>query len=337
MAEFKTMPKMSTDESSVILRSGSGSSRSGGATKMSSAKNTTGYQEFKKGGYVQKKADGGAMGALSDKATAKMAVSKAMKGQPQGPRPMPSKKPLTASTAFGKAAGMGMKKGGSWEGSAKDEAQDKKLAKKHGMSMEKWESSSMDKKHDTQKSMKGLKSGGVTSGLKNDSKACYKDGGSIGAASKIYSSGVSSMPHGTAPAPTKATLSGNDADYAKTKHNTSSLATRSGSSLKDYGATGNVPKTRAAGYKSGGVVPKIKTGGTVPKFAFGGPSDQPSMQVKACEGGSMGKKQYADGGKVSKDVTMGAEKIPQGKKPPSAPVRINMLSGTFKKGGSVGK
>jgi hypothetical protein len=56
-----------------------------------------------------------------------------------------------------------------WEGSKKDEAQDKKLAKKHGMSMSKWEKSSMDKKHDKQQSMKGLKSGGMS---------CYAKGGS---------------------------------------------------------------------------------------------------------------------------------------------------------------
>ena len=56
------------------------------------------------------------------------------------------------------------KKGGAakFEGSAKDEAQDKKLAKKHGMSMKAWESSKMDDKHDKQESMKGLKSGGRT-------------------------------------------------------------------------------------------------------------------------------------------------------------------------------
>ena len=53
-----------------------------------------------------------------------------------------------------------MKKGGMFEGSAKDMAQDKKLAKKHGMSMKAWEKSSMDEKHDRQKSMKGLKRGG---------------------------------------------------------------------------------------------------------------------------------------------------------------------------------
>ena len=50
-----------------------------------------------------------------------------------------------------------------WEGSAKDVAQDTKLAKKHKMSMKDWEASSMDVKHDKQKSTKGLKKGGVTS------------------------------------------------------------------------------------------------------------------------------------------------------------------------------
>ena len=53
------------------------------------------------------------------------------------------------------------KKGGmAFEGSAKDEMQDKKLSKKYGMSMKAWEGSKMDAKHDRQKSMKGLKRGG---------------------------------------------------------------------------------------------------------------------------------------------------------------------------------
>jgi len=51
-----------------------------------------------------------------------------------------------------------------FEGFAEDIREDKKLAKKHKMSFKDWEKSSMDKKHDKQKSMKGLKRGGVTTG-----------------------------------------------------------------------------------------------------------------------------------------------------------------------------
>ena len=52
-------------------------------------------------------------------------------------------------------------------GSKKDEAQDKKLAKKYKMSMSQWEKSSKDAKHDRQQSMKGLKAGGkVRSGVR---------------------------------------------------------------------------------------------------------------------------------------------------------------------------
>lgn len=49
-----------------------------------------------------------------------------------------------------------------FEGSAKDEAQDKKLAAKRKMTMAEWEASKADEKHDSQKSVKGLKAGGRT-------------------------------------------------------------------------------------------------------------------------------------------------------------------------------
>jgi len=56
----------------------------------------------------------------------------------------------------------GQKRGGKvkFEGSAKDQAQDKKLAAKRGMTMKQWEASKADDKHDSQQSMKGLKKGG---------------------------------------------------------------------------------------------------------------------------------------------------------------------------------
>lgn len=64
-------------------------------------------------------------------------------------------------------SGNGMKKGGKvpekeFEGSKMDMKQDKKLASKYGMSMKDYEKSAVDKKHDAQQSMKGLKKGGMT-------------------------------------------------------------------------------------------------------------------------------------------------------------------------------
>jgi hypothetical protein len=55
----------------------------------------------------------------------------------------------------------GRAKGGStFEGSPRDEREDKKLEKKYHMSHKEWEASDLDKKHDKQESMKGLKKGG---------------------------------------------------------------------------------------------------------------------------------------------------------------------------------
>lgn len=76
--------------------------------------------------------------------------------------------------------GLGKKDGG-WEGSAKDEAQDKKLAKKYGMSMKAWEKSKADEKHDEQKSMKGIKHGGDCTCAKcsGGARMARKDGGKV--------------------------------------------------------------------------------------------------------------------------------------------------------------
>ena len=85
-----------------------------------------------------------------------------------------------------------------FEGSAKDMAQDKKLAKKHGMSMKDWEASAMDKKHDKQQSMAGLKKGGkIGGGIERKGST---DGAKIkmcgGGMSKKYASGGGVRGHG---------------------------------------------------------------------------------------------------------------------------------------------
>jgi hypothetical protein len=75
-----------------------------------------------------------------------------------------------------------LKKGGAakFEGSAKDVKEDKKLAKKHHMSMKDWEKSEMDEKHDEQQSTEGLRKGGRTR---------RADGGALGG-KKAKSGGV---------------------------------------------------------------------------------------------------------------------------------------------------
>jgi len=86
-----------------------------------------------------------------------------------------------------------------------------------------------------------------------------------------------------------------------------------------------------AGYAKGGV---IKTGGVKNGngggFATGGVTKSNGGGYSM--GGKASKKAYATGGTVNsgKPVAM-----PQGRKPPSNPVAINQLAGTFKRGGSV--
>jgi len=67
-----------------------------------------------------------------------------------------------------------------FEGSAKDQMQDKKLAAKRGVSMKEWEASKADDKHDKQQSMKGLKAGGKAEEAHEKGCMCKACGGSAG-------------------------------------------------------------------------------------------------------------------------------------------------------------
>lgn len=112
------------------------------------ATNAGGYAPQKRGGRT-KKMNGGPMGGMD-------------------PR-LNTVDPKEAIRGAGGFYTPGMKKGGKvshaeWEHSKKDLEQDKKLAKKHGMSLEQWEKSAADKKHDKQQSAKGLKRGGRADG-----------------------------------------------------------------------------------------------------------------------------------------------------------------------------
>ena len=307
MGEFKCMPKMSSSENS-LANAGSGSSRSvNGKVKMVTASNSSkGVQKFKDGGKV-KKADGGAMGALADAATSRMAMKGLAKKKPQpmGGRPMagaatsiggqPSRgQPFSPAPAPTGMATPAMKKGGRAEGGKADMAQDKKMVKK------------AFKQHDAQKH----------EGKATDLKLCsggspkkFKGGGSISGASKVHSAGVSAMPMGSEPAATKASLNTGEEGFSKTRHKTTPGVTSSG--LTNYGSgTKGVDKTRTGAY------------------AFGGPvGNDPEIVAGKAKGGKV--KKYANGGTVAGKPLLGAKKMEEGKRAPSAPVRIDRLAGTF--------
>ena len=89
--------------------------------------------------------------------------------------------------AYGRTANRsntGLMNIGMWEGSKKDVAQDTKLAKKQGMTKAEWETSGLDEKHDTQKSMKGLRGGGIATrgmgvALAEGGSVCKAGGGMV--------------------------------------------------------------------------------------------------------------------------------------------------------------
>ena len=100
------------------------------------------------GGRVEKK-DGAPQPM---KKAGKVATKADMKVEGKKSRPNLGK---VARKAGGKVSAM------EWEHSKEDLAQDKKLAKKHGMSLEQWEKSKLDEKHDKQQSPEGLRHGGL--------------------------------------------------------------------------------------------------------------------------------------------------------------------------------
>ena len=101
-------------------------------------------------------------------------------------------------------------------------------------------------------------------------------------------------------------------------------------------ATGGVAKSNAGGYKRGGKIKGMMGGGMAGDGMMGGGMMDDGMMNNsmsaAYKKGGATKKAYAAGGTVNSGRPVA---MPQGNKRPSPPVRIDQLSGTFKRGGTV--
>jgi hypothetical protein len=267
--------------------------------------------KLKKGGSVKKMADGGMpMGAMTGPARGGMGTS-ASPGMPALAARRRAMKAMGAaqSAPVGRAATMmGMKEGGK-----SDTAQDKAMIKK------------AFKQHDTQEHKGGK---GTMLKLKKGGK--YASGGAIPSESIFGSPAttiVDTAKPDTAPATGKGVRLGNAGGFKKggmmkcatggaivSETTSGSYDTTQMHSAKPDNApakSGEVKKGNAGGFATGGVA-KANNGG----YRKGGAA-----------------KKFAEGGRVQNDG--GPEQMKQGRKPMPQPVAIDMLAGTYKKGGRV--
>ena len=267
--------------------------------------------KLKKGGHVSMKGKG-ENGHKSMPHMMNGGITPAMSGGMPGrgdmaPAARPARPPLAARRRamavppMASPAPAVMKEGG--ESKAEHKAEMKAI-KGVGKELKAHESKPASKAH------KGLKTGGVVMG-----QGGFKKGGAISKSGII---------------PESASARGAEG-YKNTKmHSDEKLD-------KVPAKTGDIKLNKVAGYKDGGSVMKYAENnvvGTPP-----GKSGTKTGGVKLgndggyCEGGAS--KKYARGGAVND--TGNVNKMPQGRKKPSAPVSITALSGTFKKGGKVKK
>jgi len=351
MGQFKPMVKMETTEPSVILKLAKG-----GHVAMKS--------KGEEGHKPTKKMDGGAMAAL--------AGTPALVGRPALNAPVaapgrPSmndrrKAMMMAQMMKQRQAAQAMpapvmKKGGKAEGGKMDESQDKAMLKK------------AFKQHDTQEHKGGkgtklaLKTGGVAmgaagyasgGGVKMGNGGGFKKGGKVnrkanGGAMSYVDGNVAGTPPGKTNTTTGGVKKGNAGGYkkggsAKKFADGGGLMGVLGAPSKTSGFSGDF----GGGGDAGAGLGQVNLGaGTIGKAlstaaqAIGGGgggganlSPPPNVPGGPMKKGGSAKKAYATGGSVNSGRPVA---MPEGRKKPSAPVSINQLSGTFKKGGSVKK
>lgn len=366
MGQFKPMVKMMTDEPSVILKlkkGGKVASKAAGQSEgfKSMAHNTTkmfdGVEDgsapkkpsmaerrkamnpnlYAKGGKVAHKQMGGAMPVVQNPAGSNAVGVRPM--QAMGRQALAGMAPAAraARAAQVRRALTGMKNGGSAAECAK-----------------------LEKELEHHKSMSAEKAHGKASGGKIDSaetKTTLKNSVKPYAKTKMSTAkkDMSSAPTGEVKEGKPGgyamggSIMGNEGPYENTKMNTAGKG-------KTGGTTGGVKMANAGGYKHGGKAMKYASGGTIDSkmtrttveggnwenrpanTSKPGKTNTTTGEVKKANGGGYAKggaakKAYATGGNVVDDGK--AEKMPRHFV--SRPVANSLQSGTFKRGGKVGK
>ena len=257
--------------------------------------------KLKKGGSVSKMAGGGMpMGAMTGPARGGMGPS-ASPGMPALAARRRAMKAMGAAPAapVGRAATMmGMKKGGKSE-KHDDAAQDRAMIKK-AMAGKKFAAGGATGNSIPSESISGTPATTIVDTAKPDT-APAKTGGVKNGNAGGFKKGGAMKKYATGGSISSEKTSGS---YATTEMHTSKP---DNSSAK----TGEVKKGNAGGFATGGVM-KANSGG----YRTGGAA-----------------KKFAEGGRVQDDG--GPEQMKQGRKPMPQPVAIDMLSGTYKKGGRV--
>lgn len=353
MGQFKPMVKMFTNEPSVILKLKKGgkvksadhadghksmsqaagnpfdSAESGSAPKkpsMADRRKAMNPNMYAKGGKVAQKQMGGAMPVVQNPAGSNALGVPPMRAMGRTALAGMSPAARAARAAQVRRAMTGMKKGGSTADCAKLE---KELEHHKAMSAEKAHGKAMGGKIDSAETKTTLKNSvkpyaktkmdtakkdrtkGPTGEVKEGVPAGYKMGGSI---------------------------TGNEKAYENTKMVTAGKG-------KTNGTTGGVKMSNAGGFKEGGKVPGLGNaiqGGNwenrPANSAKPGVTNTTTGEVKMANAGGFKKggatkKAYATGGNVVSDGK--AEKMPRHFV--SRPVANSLQSGTFKRGGKVGK
>jgi hypothetical protein len=356
MGQFKPMVKMMTTEPTVELklkRGGSATHERHHAEGGRVPSGMMGSKAIKHGGKAVKKADGGALSmaapVMGNPAAARAMAARRMArtAPPMGPTaqtgrpPMPMPAPM--ATPGGAMARPPMMK----EGGKVDLAQDKAMIKK------------AFKQHDMQehKGAKGTKLKLKDGGAAMDSamtKTTVKGNAGKFAKTMVVDGDKADRARGTG-----VVKEGNAGGYKKGGRAmcwggkmatggaipSETIRGKPSKTIMDEAkpdrarGTGGVKMGNAAGFKKGGR--PFAVGGGVEGNVVGTPPGITGARTGAVResnaggykrGGSPVKK-YARGGGVQDDGA--AVKMPQGRKPPSSPVAISELSGTFKRGGKV--